>query len=67
MREIVRLQRQIEAERAAWAAYEATRDVAKAAWLERGGARRDAVYETARRAAWGVYEDTCTAAYQEIG
>lgn len=65
-REAARIARRLEAERAAFAAYEATRDVARAAWLERGGVKGEPLYEAARRAAWGVYEDACTASFYDL-
>lgn len=66
MREILKLQRRLKAERAAWTAYEATRDVAKVAWLERGGAKGDPLYEAARRLAWGEYEVACARSFDDL-
>lgn len=65
-REIDRLTRRYEADRSAWAAYEVTRDAARAEWIERGGLTGDAAYEAARRLAWAAYEEAITAAYYDM-
>lgn len=64
-KEVERRLKIVAAERSAWLAYEATRDVAKAEWMKRGAPRPDATYEAARRAAWGVYENAVHAACRD--
>lgn len=64
-KEIERRTKIIAAERAAWIAYEAARDVAKAEWMKRGAPLRDAAYEAARRLAWGTYEAAVRSSYRD--